>query len=392
MDDDRKPLLFLTTATADRVPLPGDVPHVEDLDLAADPVRPAHLPQTASLNRLYPGRTFRFCFSNQQMSEAMTRFIWSRADLKPEGPPVHLVQWMDDTYSSDLIDGFVKALRPHEPEFLRGHTGEAPFSLKIIESSVGTFDTANRFEAMQVSFFITELDNSKPLARTPLVLAGQTMPSRRFLREFARTIRTAHVERTEPADRADLFRRIYIVSGDAISFNTVYRDRLVTWHIKDLPFPLLFFCHANPIDEDAGFRQHKGGIAAVSKLGDTGATGTEDVLLYVDILSALVQATGTTSATGSRVAERLFQARYDDGRFDFGGKGELFFKEKGHGDRATGTGEHIVWLQPTFDPPGRIIGRATISVFARTGERWAQHGELLDISYEPPPATVEDPR
>src|SRR5262249_8540893 len=163
--------------------------------------------------------------------------------------------------------GFVKAINARDK-------GVQLFSKKTVESSVGTFDAANRFERMQVRDLLGELGIAQPRNPVLLVLAGQTLPSRRFLHEVART---------DPA----MARRLVVASGDAIAFNTVYRDRVVTWPIQDLPYHLVFFCHANPTDVDAGFKPQEGGLPGGRTLGDTSATGTEDVLLYRDIVNAL---------------------------------------------------------------------------------------------------------
>src|SRR5262249_29226232 len=62
------------------------------------------------LHRIYSGRTFRFCFTNQQMAAAVTDFLWTQEDLRPDGDPFHVVAWRDDSYSEDLLDGFFLAL------------------------------------------------------------------------------------------------------------------------------------------------------------------------------------------------------------------------------------------------------------------------------------------
>src|SRR5262249_58121664 len=77
------PLLLLTTATA----------HAAE----AEPGQ-----TEAPLHTLYPGRTYRFCFTNQQMAEAVTSFIWNRPDLRPDTDPFYVTFWQDDPYSTDL--------------------------------------------------------------------------------------------------------------------------------------------------------------------------------------------------------------------------------------------------------------------------------------------------
>ena len=104
-------MLLLTTATADRV-----APSSEGESFAA-PERTQDArsdakeqPIGVKLTQLYPGRTFRFCFTNQQMATAVSDFIWSRDDLRPTRDPVYMAMWNDDSYSRDLIEGFWGAL------------------------------------------------------------------------------------------------------------------------------------------------------------------------------------------------------------------------------------------------------------------------------------------
>ena len=55
--ESERPLLLLTTATADRVTNPDGPADAEGVDLT----------------RVYPDRTFRYCFSNKQMAAAVMR-------------------------------------------------------------------------------------------------------------------------------------------------------------------------------------------------------------------------------------------------------------------------------------------------------------------------------
>src|SRR5581483_2485383 len=93
LEEARRPLLLLTFATADRVGpektpfLQGPPPHEDGLPLVD----------------IYPGRTFRFCFTNLQMSSAVTSFIWTQNELRPDAFPVYTAEWEDDAYSKDLV-------------------------------------------------------------------------------------------------------------------------------------------------------------------------------------------------------------------------------------------------------------------------------------------------
>src|SRR5262249_4681285 len=93
----KRPLLLLTTATADKVPVSSGQNAVA---------------LTEPLLSIYAERTFRFCFSNRQMTDAVVRFIWSRKELRPEGSPVYSGRWEDDAYSNGLSLGFSEALQP----------------------------------------------------------------------------------------------------------------------------------------------------------------------------------------------------------------------------------------------------------------------------------------
>src|SRR5581483_1553891 len=86
---------------------------------------------------VYPSRSFRFCFTNQQMAQAVVDFVWSQPDLAPYGNPLlalsavpaaavdpwmvlgplaahaqeshpsaAALEWDDDPYSIDLSNQF----------------------------------------------------------------------------------------------------------------------------------------------------------------------------------------------------------------------------------------------------------------------------------------------
>jgi len=318
----RQPLLLLTTATADRVrPAAGAGATVERVPLA----------------HLYRGRTFRFCFSNHQMGDAVTSFIWSRPDeLRPDSFPAYVVVWQDDPYSGDLIDGFLGALRPYHNR--TGASGE-PWIPNYIPWSVGSFDRPNRHEAEAARELLDELHKQPRQKRPLLVLSGQSQPARRFVRALARL---------EPVRVRDFV----MVTGDALPFNTVCRDRNVTWPIQDLPCTLVFFCHYNPV-ADSKFRE-----------GNASISGTEDLLLYKDIVTALVVANSAGDAAcadADQLRDRLRKLRLVAGKPALSGEGPLFFD--GAGNRRSGTGEHVVWLQPRFEGE-RALPEATLRVYA----------------------------
>jgi hypothetical protein len=359
-----RPLLLLTTATADSVRRPGE----------ADESRPAEL------MKLYPGRTFRFCFSNEQMGRAVMNFLWTDEELTPDATPIHLVEWDDDVYSDDLITGFWNAL-PDETK-----VGDP--SIHRIASSVGGFHAPNRYEAEAVASVLAGLERVQPRQRKPaLVVAGQTAPSRRFLRALAQTA---------PAQA----RRLVVVTGDPLAFNTVYRDRRVTWPIQELPFSLVFFCHYNPIDEDAGFHPHRAPHGSPEdKEGAAATTGTEDVLLDGDVVEALAQAfrrDGRPAADAGELRRRLAEVTLHGDRVGYDPAGKRLFDDDGNraveveGGAEVGSGAHVVVVQPRVEGE-RVLPEAKITVWVwqerlhgEAGKSWQRRGAPLTVSYDPP--------
>jgi hypothetical protein len=434
-----RPLFLVTTATADRVQGPDPIdPPAEGADSARRargsapdllaPVGPEtgeelDLTPLVPLHQLYPGRTFRFAFTNRQMATAITRFIWSRDELRPERDPVYSVRWRDDSYSRDLIEGYQKALRVRVTETLArqwawwsgctalgafppGLAG-GPFPYHLVgrwrtdlrletvkrpldvDSSVGGFAAPNFYEAVVARNLLEQVrGGSAPLGSAPLqerpllVMTGQAQPSRRLLRELARS---------DP----EMAHRFVVATGDAISFNTVYRDGLVTWPIQDLPFKLVFFCHANPVDADAGFRPlvRSGSLES--------ATGTEDLLLFSQIVEAVARAfarPGRPCANAAELGRRLAGLRVRAGRLGFDRDDPPLFKPDGRRD--DGTGEHVVYLRPDLvvkedspEGPGeleRVLPKARVEVWAwqtAHGHQryWQRHGQVLPLTYEGTP-------
>lgn len=345
------PLLVLTTATADRT-------QARESDAPAD-----DLGQGMLLNRVYPGRTCRFCFTNRQMAEAVTSFIWDRDELRPDVAPVYMIVWEDDAYSKDLTGRFSDALRPRMPDKL-------PVA-DYIDCSIGSFDQPNRWEAEVVRRLMETKLQQHPEQKRPLLVlpAAAQGPARRFLRGL---------ERASPAEA----RGFVVATGDGLAFNTVYRDRNVSWPIQDLPFDLIFFCHRNPVDERAGFRPDRGPRTTQFGQG-VSSTGTEDLLLYMDIVKALVHAAHEGDGlprTGDELRQRLSQARWKDGGVSFDPTGVPLFDDDGN--RCPGTGEHVVWLQPVTEGK-QVLPRARIRVWSwPAGDRLAD--TTLQVDYDIP--------
>jgi hypothetical protein len=376
--ESERPLLFLTQATADRVPGNGN--------LAAG----------TPLLDLYPGRTFRFCFSNRQMGEAVTKFIWAQDELRPDAFPVYAAEWKDDPYSGDLIRGFQKAI---DPLLLRATASAAaadwglaagtaaaggfPFtglaidegkgpdsrSLRIyyIPWSVGGFDRPNRYEAEVAQRMLDELGGQSRPRHTLLVLSGQTGPSRRLVRAMCR-LSPMRV------------RRFVLAAGDAIAFNTIVRDRNVTWPIQDLPCSLVLFCHNDPLAE-----------LKPGKPYDC-LNGSEDLLLNQDIVEAVRLAatySGRLCDNADQLRDGLWLVRKDGKRLALEGRGKELFDIDG--SRKGGTGEHVVWLRPSFDGE-RARPQATVTVVAWQPEKgaWLPRGESLLLNYVGAPVTPHD--
>jgi hypothetical protein len=387
------PLLLLTTATAE---------HVKRPEAAASDASDAGNASVA-LTQIYAGRTFRFCFTNRQMAEAVTHFLWTTDALRPDPEPIYTVSYDDDAYSKDLTDKFGMALiqasrwraeiRSAAAQWgwlaAASATGTVPLDSPAladlhlektdvlvqpqnIPSSVGMFDQPSEMEARAADWLIEDFQKQqkgREQRRPLLVLAGQSTPSRRFLRAL-------HL--TWPVNS----RSFVVATGDTLAFNTIYRDRNVTWPIQDLPFSLVFFCHRNPIDAEAGFQPDTPGTPRKP----SAISGTEDKLLFEDIAAALLRAAYQSDAltsNASEVGNRLRQVRLAE----IAGPGEAdvpLFDDAGN--RRVGTGEHIVWLQPAFAGQ-RVLPEATITVWYRqpesaAGDRWNLRGGALTVSYE----------
>jgi hypothetical protein len=406
-----RPLLLLTTATADQVA-------EETASEFSGAAQEKEERKKVNLGLLYAGRTFRFCFTNRQMATALTRFIWSRPELRPDSDPAYMVQWTDDAYSQDLIEGYHKVLDHRaadnlmqqwafvtgciglsaHPAFLagwytsafrHGPAGSLPFR---IDFSVGSFASPNPQEAKAVDDLLNTFqqgsareagefpvplpaDSHVPSARAAgsprrplLVVTGQAQPTRRFLRELARSA----------PDRA---RRFIVATGDAIPFNTIYRDRLVTWSIQDFPFHTVFFAHRNPIDPEAGFVPFVKNETAVPS-----TSGTEDLLLFRDLVEAVALAFGEKGRSGrpGDLSGGLLAVHLHNGKLTRHPPGKPLFRSDGQ--RSSGTGEHVIYLRPSFKG-NRVLPEAIIEVWSRQPSEdltnvWSRFGEPLKVSYD----------
>jgi hypothetical protein len=174
-----------------------------------------------------------------------------------------------------------------------------------------------------------------------------------------------------------------VANGDAINFNSVYRDRDLAWNVQDLPLPLVFFAHRNPIDAKAGFGEKRGDMIDRSS--------TSDVLLFRDIFEALVLACfdgGKLADNADVVRARLRRTYWKDGRVflaapDAAIETPLF---DAAGDRTSLTGEHVIFLSPHFEG-ARVLPEAELTIWEPRVDiddlvdPWAQVG-VLHLSYD----------
>ncbi len=315
------------------------------------------------LIEIYAGRSFRFSFANPFMVEAVLRFVsqnaqvWVHKGSGAEGIAgavgacdpwgalgvlassghfqpysLHTLHWEDDSYSRDLADGFREEFARREPHGSIYDEGTLPYS-------VGDFYHPTPPEQGVVG---TLLANRSPFPPHSLLVLPASPPRMRRL--------LGNLRSRAPLD----VRNLLVVNGDSLSFHTVYRDRDYAWNIQDLPFSLLFFAHRNPIDGASGFDW--------DGAGGRSTTGTHDLLLNRDIVEAILHAAfaeGKLLDDADLFVERLRQTRWYQGG-DQPRSGRVFnalvhpwaaaapalFDSAGN--RRRHTGEHIVWLRPSF--------------------------------------------
>ncbi|MCS6977705.1 MAG: hypothetical protein NZM31_11960, partial [Gemmatales bacterium] len=322
------PLLLITTATADRVHL------LDEAD------------EGPELNRIYPDRTFRFCFTNSQMAEALVSFVVNHDAMTPHGPlsaifggvsaagtdllggggllvlglsaPVFSVEWNDDPYSLDLAERLRDQVRQRLLCSLVNR--RIPYSTGDVMRPNGPEQAA----VWELADEWARLRNQKPL----LILPAADRPMRRVLRSLAAVA---------PAEA----RRAVVVTGDTLNLDIVFRDREILWPVQELPFTLLFFAHENPVAWSDDEEQNPG--------------GTQDLLLNAQIMRAVVEAAW----------------QLEDGRLGLVDSPDALAEGLHHrspplfdeaGNRLQTSGAYVVLLQPRFDGP-RILPEAVLSVW-----------------------------
>lgn len=329
------PALLLTTATADEVEVsPG-----------------AGL---SDLMQVYPDRSFRFCFTNRQMAEALVDFLAHRPEWLPPDRIWDAVTWRDDPYSEDFANRISDALLERQLGQVR--KSAVPYSVgeawlpsgrerQIIEE-----DLAERLAQAPNSPRVLILPTVERVARRVLIGLGQAVP--------------LAAENTT------------VVVGDSISFNVICRDRRLLWPTELLPMRVLLFAHENPARptgvapglvgeltaEIASATARLDGpwpvaLPAFSHLYSR-QSSTDDLLLWARIVRAVTQAAWLTATDAQQSAtpvsnadsvpfadDESFVARLRDFRDEHG---KRFFDA--HGNRRLGSGEYVICLQPIRRP------------------------------------------
>jgi hypothetical protein len=315
------PVLLITNATADLVQHP---------DFG-----------TIDLMYIYTDRSFRFCYTNRQMAEAVCDFtreqISQDSSLQITSSRISLLSWQDDPFSGDLAQQFAENWM-----IPTGSTPAPSTWSRRIAHSIGSLNQPNRLEAQAISELVKDSAAATVRGRELLVIPGAVAPVRRILRGLLRT---------DPNERF-----LWVATaGDAIDWNTIYRDRRLTWPIEDVPFPLILFMHRNPVERnlshDHGFRPEVEPPVLATP------TGTDDLLLYRDISQALVHACfqdGKLLDDSDMLVFRLREEKDEQGFSIFDALG----------NRSGKGGEYITLLRPLFDGL-QLLPRSQIEVFNR---------------------------
>jgi hypothetical protein len=329
-----RPLLLITTATA----------NVVDNESAIG---------VRKLTDIYPGRSFRFCFSNEQMARAVIDFVWSQNDLRPSGgpptadgveppPKIYPVYWEDDPYSVNLSEEFRRAIN-----FKTKGRHDQPFISKF-PYSVGSFDRVNRAEAAAAREILEEFPMQSG-HRSLLIVPTATTPERRFLRALA-------------GESPLIGKHLVAVNGDAIGLNDVYRDGALLWNIRDVPVPVVFFAHQNPIgwDEDL-----------------PAPAATDEALLFAKMAGVLIGAACSANDRGLVANADVLRERI---------RTQQIVPFDDDGNRKDGE-EYVVCLRPEITYSGRIQAQASLEVWRRLvfGMGWEQieTREPLQAPFQP---------
>ncbi|VTR99068.1 hypothetical protein [Tuwongella immobilis] len=383
LSPEQAPLLVLLGATANVVSSSVTVDRQTDLtQLPSDMGR--------KLSDIYPDRTIRFCFTNQQMARAVSDFVFRHPELRPHLPPDpwHLllsgavlpalpyrmasIEWQDDPYTVDLCQQFrdylQRDLQHSFPQRLIRADSPTAIDRFSISHSVGGFYRINPSERNQVSLMLRS-GIFESGGRTLLVIPGVANPARRLLRAIT-------------AANPELASQMVAVTGDSISMNTVYRDGGYAWNVRDISMPFVFFAHHNPVEWVA--TPPPSHPEADNQDILTPPTGTEDVLRNSEMITVLMRSmvdseSNDFHADWTALASRLKSQHLD--RF------------QANGDRRLDQPKYIVVVDPRqrsglLQPRERL---QLIQVFVSTADRnhpW--RAVRLDPSFPPSTPSGEE--
>jgi hypothetical protein len=281
---------------------------------------------------------------------------------------MYAFSWDDERYSKDLNELFMTRYPRDMGDF---------FGVGVIPYGVGDFFRPAPLEQDAIGAFLSFHTPIPP--QSFLVLPTQSVRMRRFL---------INLRQRAPLDA----RNLVILNGDAISFNTVYRDRDVLWNIFDLPYSLVFFSHRNPVDRAAGF------VSEAELSPDDSprrTTSTHDILLYRDLFETVLYAAfdqGAVVADPLEMRARLRSTAWHRPPADKGNeqrvcntrvhevtpKPHQFFSDRGN--RRIDTGEHIVWVKPNFIED-RVDRASKISVWSLGPDSIWKENEVFQVEY-----------
>lgn len=346
--DPDTPALLLTTATADETEVYSGA-------------------GLTDLLSVYPGRTFRFCFTNRQMAEALVDFVASRPTWLPTQRIWDAITWRDDPYSEDFANRISDALRGRELGWLRK---------SVVPYSVGDtlLPSEREREVLEEDLIATWAQGG----HSPHVLVLPTVE---------RVSRRVLIGLIQAAPW--VAERLTVVVGDSMSFNVVCRDRRLLWPTELLPVRVLLFAHEEPVRwtgeslrpwaevaesvlEGASWLHGIVPTASTSlAISVSRESASDDLLLWVRILrglkhaawgSAAIERSGIAadwqaSAQPMASATREFIARLRDYRDELG---ELFFDESGN--RRGGAGEYVICVE-VWRPVNRLATWSVVEVW-----------------------------
>lgn len=390
---DEAPTLLLTTATADAVAPPGS----EEGVLAGDGSQ-----RLVELMQLYRGPAYRFSFSNKVMARAVLDFLTAEPSIWPDrdysvqgvasaagslGPlsavttlnadqhryiyAMYAINWSDNEYSLDLRDRFLHLFRTkYRPRLQKGWSDSNATLFRIVADTV----------TPRISNPLKPRPHDLQAAVRYLMSTDRSPRIRQVLALPANAERAGGVLRAIQARSEKPIDNLVVVSGDSLSINSLYRDRLLLWHVAEIPYPVVCFSHRNPADDEVGFRPHP------TRDVPWADTGTQDLLFYRDLLEAVLLAAFGEDTDGPRHAGEFGAAMgnlcWHGHHVHRAGQGTLLFEGR---NRREGTGEHIVLLQPKTDPRTGAATTADLTVWARiaTGARpqWRCVRTIKNISY-----------